>query len=94
VIAAEDGEEALGVGPGSLLYILDPRAIDAERNLMLSLAGDRAGVAPDAHVLIDHETVSQDPLLTVTDIVAFSSRWNPGMTPPAWSAWGHHRLIE
>lgn len=59
---------------------------------MLRLAGDRAGVAPDAYVLIDDKPVSQDPLLTVTDIEGISSRFAPYLTPPAGSVWGHHRL--
>jgi hypothetical protein len=58
MIATQYGEMTPGVRVVSLLDILDPSAIHAKRNVVLLLAGDRAGVTADAAVLIDHEAVA------------------------------------
>jgi hypothetical protein len=57
LIAEHGKEEAFGVGERSLLDGLHPASVDADRNLVLGLAGDRAGVAADAFPQIDRETV-------------------------------------
>ncbi len=69
MIAAKDGEEPLGVGPGPLLDVLDPGSVDSEWDLMLGLACDRAGVTADTEVLIDDEAVFQDTIQSVTEVV-------------------------
>jgi hypothetical protein len=57
-LVAEDGEkESAGVGEGAFLDGLDPTAIDADRNLVLGFAGDRARVTPDALAKVDGEPV-------------------------------------
>ncbi len=57
-LIAEDGkEEAAGVGERALLDRLDPAAVHADRNLVLGLAGDRAGVTADAFSEVDGEPV-------------------------------------
>ena len=57
-LVAEDGkEEPARVGKGAFLDGLHPAAIHADRNLVLSLAGDGAGVTADAFSKIDGEPV-------------------------------------
>ena len=57
-LVAEDREkESAGVGEGAFLDGLDPTAIDADRNLVLGFAGDRARVTPDALAKVDGEPV-------------------------------------
>jgi hypothetical protein len=58
VIAAQHGEVAARVGEGALLDVLHPGAVDAERDLVLFLAGHRARMTPDALPLVDHESVA------------------------------------
>ena len=58
VIAPKDGEVAPRVREGSALDVLHPGAERPERDPVLLLAGDRAGVASDASALIDHEPVA------------------------------------
>ena len=57
VVAAGDLEGAAGLGEHALLDVLDPGAGDAERDLVLGLAGHRAGVAADAPPVVDQEGV-------------------------------------
>ena len=59
MVASHHREEALGVWPGALLDIFDPRSVDPERNPVFGLAGDRAGMTANALGLIDDEPVSQ-----------------------------------
>jgi hypothetical protein len=66
VVAAKNRERATGVRPGAFFDVLDPGSIDAKGNLMLGLAGDRAGVTADADVLVYDEAVLQGVLQTVT----------------------------
>src|SRR5205085_10399764 len=57
-LVAEDREkETAGVGEGALLDGLDPTAIDADRNVVLRLARDRARMTADAFPEIDGEPV-------------------------------------
>jgi hypothetical protein len=57
-LIAEDGkEEAAGIREGALLDGLDPTAIDADRDVVLGLAGDRAGMTADAFSQVDGEPV-------------------------------------
>jgi hypothetical protein len=57
-LIAENGEEeSAGVGEGAFFDRLDPTAVDADRNLMLGLARNGAGVAADTFSKIDCETV-------------------------------------
>src|SRR4029077_5761315 len=55
VVAPRDLEEAPRVREGSLLDVLDPRALDSQRNRVLGLARGRAGVAADASPVVDDE---------------------------------------
>jgi hypothetical protein len=57
MIAAHHAEMAAGVGKGAFLDVLDPGAEDADRNFVLVLARNRARMASDASVLVDHEAV-------------------------------------
>ena len=57
LVAEDREEEAARVGKGAFLDGLDPAAIDADRNLVLGLAGDGAGVTADAFSKIDGEPV-------------------------------------
>jgi hypothetical protein len=66
MIAPHDRERALGVRPRALLNVLDPRAVDPERDLMLRLASNGARVTSDARRLIDDESVLQVRLLDLT----------------------------
>src|SRR5260370_361757 len=58
VVAAHDAEVAPGVREHPLLDVLHPRAVHPERDLVLLLAGHRAGVTADALALVDDEAVS------------------------------------
>ena len=58
VIAACDLKHAPRIGIRALLDVLDPRTIYAERNVVLRLAGHRAGVAADTLAVIDDKSVS------------------------------------
>lgn len=59
VVAAKDGEMALCVWKLAFLDVFDPGAIHSDRNVVFLLAGDRAGMAADAAVLVNDETVAQ-----------------------------------
>ena len=63
MIAAHHAEMAAGVGKRAFLDVLDPGAEDAHRDLMLVLAGNRARMASDASVLVDHEAVTHTRVL-------------------------------
>jgi hypothetical protein len=58
VVAAHHSEVAGGVGKLALLYVLDPSAEHANRDLMFFLTSDSAGVATDTAVLINDKSVS------------------------------------
>ena len=58
VIAAHHREVAPRVREHALLDVLHPGAVDAQRDLVLLLAGHRAGVAADTLPLVDHEAVA------------------------------------
>jgi hypothetical protein len=61
-LVAEDGkEESPGVGEGTLLDRFYPAPVDADRDLVLRLARDRAGVAADAFPEIDGKAVGGHP---------------------------------
>jgi hypothetical protein len=57
MIAAGDLEHAPGIREGALFDVLDPGAIDAELNLVLGFASDRAGMAADALAIVDYEGI-------------------------------------
>ena len=57
MVAAMDAELACGVRVGALLNVLDVGAVDADRHVVLGLAGDGAGVAADASPIVNHESV-------------------------------------
>jgi hypothetical protein len=65
MVAAGDLKVTPGVREAALLDILHPGAIDAQGDVVLSLAGDRAGVATDTLAVVDDEAVvhSEDPRL-------------------------------
>src|SRR6185312_5860429 len=58
MVASHHAEMAAGVREGALLDVLDPGAKDANRDLVLILAGNRAGVTSDASVLVNYEAVT------------------------------------
>jgi hypothetical protein len=58
MIAAHHAEVAADVGKGAFLYVLDPGAEDADRDVVLVLAGNRARMASDTSVLVDHKAVT------------------------------------
>ena len=57
MIAAEDAEMTARIRERALFDVFDPGAEDADGDLMLFLAGHRAGVTPDTSVLVDDKTV-------------------------------------
>ena len=57
LVAEDRKEEALRLGERAFLDGLHPAAIHANRDLVLGLAGDRAGVTADAFSEIDGEPV-------------------------------------
>src|SRR5438093_13502799 len=68
-LITEDGkEEPLRLRERSFLDGLDPAAVHADRDLVLRLAGDRAGVAPDALAKIDREPVVGHAEATISDV--------------------------
>ena len=62
VVAPHHAEVAFGVRPRPLLDVLHPGAVHAKRHLVLGLAGNGAGVTPDARILIDDEAVARHQL--------------------------------
>jgi hypothetical protein len=59
MVATHHAEMAAGVRKLTLFDVLDPGAEDAERNIVLFLAGDRARVTADTAIMIDYEAVPQ-----------------------------------
>ena len=57
VVTTIDQEIAARVRKLALLNILDPRAIDANRHIMLRLAGHRTGMTPNTLSLVNHKRV-------------------------------------
>ena len=58
VIAPHHGEVPAHVRERAGLDVLDPRAVDSERDVVLALAGDGAGVAADAGIAVEQEAES------------------------------------
>lgn len=56
MITAHHAEQPSRVGKLAFLDVLDPRPIYSDGDLMLGLAGDRAGMAADTFAVIDDET--------------------------------------
>jgi hypothetical protein len=56
VIAPHYRKESAGIGEFTLLNVFDPSSVDANRNVVLRLAGHRAGVAADTATVVDDET--------------------------------------
>src|SRR5437879_345624 len=56
VVAAHHRVEAPRVGKDPLFDVLNPGPVDPQRNTKLRLAGDGAGVAADARILVDEES--------------------------------------
>src|SRR5262249_47248153 len=57
VVAAQNREVTTDLGIRPVLDVLHPRAEVPDRDIVLRLAGDRAGVAADAAVVVDEEAV-------------------------------------
>ena len=73
VVAALNQEVALDLGKLADLDVLDVGSEAADRHVVLGFAGDRAGVAPDAGVLVDHEPVLHLGILPIiADLLAHS----------------------
>jgi hypothetical protein len=58
MIASHDAEGAMRVGERALLDILYPRAVDANRRVVLCFAGNGARVATDTLAIVDDEAVA------------------------------------
>jgi hypothetical protein len=58
MIAAQNSEMATRIGIAPLFDVFDPRAVHANGDVVLFFAGDSAGMAADAAVLIDDESVA------------------------------------
>ena len=56
MVAAHHAEQPSRIRKTAFLDVLDPRAIDADRHLVLSLAGDGAGVTADAFAVVDDKS--------------------------------------
>ena len=57
MIAARDLKNAARVRICALFYVLDPRAVYPESDMILGFARDRAGMAADTFAVIDDEPV-------------------------------------
>jgi hypothetical protein len=55
VIASHDGEQSSRIGERSLLDVLHPRAIHADRHFVLGLTCNRARMASDTLPVVDDE---------------------------------------
>jgi hypothetical protein len=62
VVAPHHAEMPTDVGKLTFLDVFHPGPEHAHRNVMLLLAGHRAGVAPDTTILIDYKSVPQSAL--------------------------------
>src|SRR6185437_14790781 len=60
VVTSHHSEMTAGVRVLALLHVLDPGAKDAHRHLVLFFAGDGAGMAANAPVLINDEAVAHE----------------------------------
>ena len=88
MVASHHREEPLRVRPATLLDVLDPGAIHSERHIMLGLARHGAGVAANALVLVDDESVLHRYVVTLAKAIGdILSRW----THAAYLS-GEHRL--
>ena len=67
------------VGKRSLLDILDPGAIDADRHLVFAFAGNRAGVAANALAIVNQKAKGRHGELAVRKLPSSASR-------AAWTA--------
>src|SRR5712692_629388 len=67
MVAAENTEVPPRIGIFALLYVLDPRAVNSERDVVLFLTGDRTRVAADAAVVIDDKTVTHGQMSKLTE---------------------------
>ena len=57
MIATLHGKHTPGIGKFPFLDVFDPSPIDADRQIVFLLAGDRAGVTADALAVVDDEAV-------------------------------------
>src|SRR5262249_24812196 len=82
-LVAEDREkEATGGGKRALLDRLDPASIDADRDLVLRLARDRAGVTPNTFSEIDGKPVVGHPGLGIYHARAAPTGYHHRATEP------------
>jgi hypothetical protein len=63
MVAARHLKHAPGIGKRPLLHVLHPGAVHGERNMVLGLARDRAGMAANALAVVDDESVSHPNFL-------------------------------
>jgi hypothetical protein len=73
MIAARDLKHPTRIRIRALLDILDPRTIDAERNMIFSLARDRASMAANTFAVIDDKPVFHQSLSSVREGHEFHS---------------------
>src|SRR5262249_41541806 len=64
VIAAHDRKQSAIVRKGAFLDVLHPGPIHADRHLVFALAGNSAGMTPDALAVVDHEPKCRHELTT------------------------------
>ena len=57
MVAAVDAELPSDIGVGALLDVLDVGPVYSDWDIMLGLAGDRAGMAADTLPVVYHEAV-------------------------------------
>jgi hypothetical protein len=62
MIAARYLKYAPGIRKDSLLHILYPGAVHGQRNMILRLACDCAGMAPNALAIVNNKAVSHSNL--------------------------------
>jgi hypothetical protein len=70
VVAAVDQKITARVWELALLNVLDPRAINTNRHIMLRLAGHRAGMTPDTLSLVNDKCIlrhSSFPLFPIEE---------------------------
>jgi len=65
VVAPEDAKVTFSIGKLAFLDVFDPGPIDSNRDIVLFLAGYRAGMTANATVLIDNKTVAHPRVISI-----------------------------
>ena len=95
LIAQNREEEPLRVRERALLDRLDPAAVDADRDVVLGLARDRARVAADAFPQIDGEPVIRhERIRRLYRIAPHTQRGRHPVRQLFWDEWNSGNVIE